>query len=146
MNKKKRGGSLFLLLDSCTAPLPMKIAHQIACPNPSLLANQERLWTFDLDKSQVRGRYNCIRDIRRSHCQSFCACVLLRGSEYMLDQGKISLSRFSVFCVSCFRHWRVINSNSLGRWCLLNIALQLLASVGHEKLQRKKWKLSLLWR
>jgi hypothetical protein len=42
-------------------------------PSPSLLANQEGLWTFDLDKSQVRGRYNCVRDIRRSHCWPFCA-------------------------------------------------------------------------
>jgi hypothetical protein len=69
------------LLDSCTVPLPAKIAHQITCPGPAprLLANQERLWTFDLNKSQVRGRYNCVRDIRRSYCQPFCARVCSAG-------------------------------------------------------------------
>jgi hypothetical protein len=96
-------GSLPLLLDSCTTPLPAKL-HALTHP-PSLLANQERLWTLDLDKSQVRGRYNCIRDIRRSHCQPFCACVLLSRSEHMLVPSwsrETALSRFSVSCASVF--------------------------------------------
>jgi hypothetical protein len=91
--------SLLLLLDSCTAPLPTKL-HAL-----SLLANQERLWTFDLDKSQVRGRYDSVRDIKRSHCQPSCACMLLIGSEHMLAPSwsrEIALSRFSVSCVSVF--------------------------------------------
>jgi hypothetical protein len=44
-------GSLLLLPDSCTTPWPTKL-HALTHP-PSLLADQERLWTFDLDKSQV---------------------------------------------------------------------------------------------
>jgi hypothetical protein len=89
-----------------------QIPVQLHCPPtaclthlPSLLANQERLWTFDLDKSHVRGRYNCVRDVRRSHCQPFCACVLLSWSEHMLAPSwsrEIALSRFSVSSVSIF--------------------------------------------
>jgi hypothetical protein len=83
---------------------------------PSLSTNWKRLWTFDLDKSQVRGKYNCVRDIRRSHCQPFCACMLLSWSEHMLAPSwsrEIALSRFSLLCV-CFQHQRVSNSNNLG--------------------------------
>jgi hypothetical protein len=72
---------------------------------PSLLVNQERLWTFDLDKSQVRGRYNCIREIRRSHCQPFCVYMFAQlewAHLHPLDQEKIALSRYSVSCVSVF--------------------------------------------
>jgi hypothetical protein len=72
---------------------------------PSLSTNWKRLWTFDLDKSQLRGKYNCVRDIRRSHCQPFCACMLLSWSEHMLAPSwsrEIALSRFSVSCVSVF--------------------------------------------
>jgi hypothetical protein len=56
---------------------PWKLSTKLrALMHPlSFLANQKRLWTFDLDKSQVRGKYNCIRDIRRSHCWPFCAWV-----------------------------------------------------------------------
>jgi hypothetical protein len=98
--------SLLLLLDSCTTPLPTKL-HALIHPL-SLLSNQESLWTFDLDKSQVRGRYDCIRDIRRSHCHPFCAWLacLLSRSEHMLALSwsrEIALSRFSVSCVSVFR-------------------------------------------
>jgi hypothetical protein len=126
-------GSLILLLDSCTIPFPTKL-HALTHP-PSLLANQGRLWTFDLDKSQVRGRYNCIRDIRRSHCQPLCACVLLSGSENMLAP---SCSRenylVKIFCLLyvCFQHWRVINSNmwhvgplELGLWPRPSVTLRL---------------------
>jgi hypothetical protein len=120
-------GSLLLLLDSCTTPLPAKL-HALIHP-PSHLANQERLWTFDLDKSQVGGRNNCIRDIRRSHCQPFCACVLLSGSEHMLApswSGENCLVKiFCLLCV-CFWHRRVITSNSRDSGCggsLLNWTL-----------------------
>jgi hypothetical protein len=108
-------GSLLLFSDSCTTPLPAKL-HALTHP-PSLLANQERLWTFDLDKSQVRGRYNCIRDIRRSHCQPFWACVLLSRSEHMLAPSwsrEIALSRFSVSCVSVFSTRRLSIPTILG--------------------------------
>jgi hypothetical protein len=100
-------GSLLLLLDSCTTLLSA-LTHP-----PSLLANQGRLWTFDLNKSQVRGRCNCVRDIR-SHCQAFCACMLLSRSEHMLAP---SWSRenwlVKIFCLLsvCFWHQRVTNSN-----------------------------------
>jgi hypothetical protein len=102
-------GSL-LLPDSCTTPLSTKL-HALTHP-PSLLANWERLWIFDLDKSQVRGRYNCVREIRRSHCQPFCACVFtLAGVStclHPLDNCLVKI--FFLLCV-CFRHQRVNNSN-----------------------------------
>jgi hypothetical protein len=62
-----------LVQSHCPRKLPAKL-RDLAYP-PSLLANWERLWNFDLDKSQVRHRYNCIRAIRRTHWQSFCAHV-----------------------------------------------------------------------
>jgi hypothetical protein len=93
---------LLLLPDSCTTPLPSKL---YALTHPlNLLANWERLWTFDLDKSQMRGRYNCIKDIRKSHCQPFCLLVCLAGVSTCLhppDQEKLPcqdfLSHMSVF-------------------------------------------------
>jgi hypothetical protein len=112
-------GSLILLLDSCTIPFPTKL-HALTHP-PTLLANQGRLWTFDLDKSQVRGRYDCVRDIRRSHCQPFCACLWLSGNKHMLapswSRENYLVKIFYLLCV-CFRHRRVINSNTsyLGSW------------------------------
>jgi hypothetical protein len=60
---------------------------------------------FDLDKAQVRGRYNCIRDIRRNSCQPFVFACLLSGSEHMLAPSwsrEIALLRFSASCVSVF--------------------------------------------
>jgi hypothetical protein len=60
-----------LVQSHCLWKLPV-ILRALTHP-ASLLANWEILWTFDPDKSQVRGRYNCIRDIRRSHCQPFRA-------------------------------------------------------------------------
>jgi hypothetical protein len=63
--------SLLLLLDSCTHIKLYALTHP-----PSLLANWEDCEPLTwMDKSQVRGRYNCLRDIRRSHCQPFCASV-----------------------------------------------------------------------
>jgi hypothetical protein len=87
-------------------------------PPPSLLANEERLWTFDLDKSQVRGRYDCVRDIRRSHCQPFCACMLLNWSKHMLAS---SWSReywlLKIFCLLCVCFGtRGLTSNNLEAW------------------------------
>jgi hypothetical protein len=69
---------------------------------PSLLANRERLRTSDLGKSQVGGRYNCIRDVRRSHCRPSCAhvsaqlewvhaCTLLIKRNCLVN----------IFCLSC---------------------------------------------
>jgi hypothetical protein len=95
-------GYLFLLLDCCIAPMPAKLCALTHSLN--LSANGKRLWTFDLDKSQVRGRYNCIRDIRKSHCQPFCAhrsaqqewahaCTLL------IKKKKTALWRFSLSLV-----------------------------------------------
>jgi hypothetical protein len=68
-----KGSCFFWILvqPHCPRKLPAKL-RALTCPS-SLLAIQERLWTFDLDKSQVRSRCNCVRDIRRSHYQSFCA-------------------------------------------------------------------------
>jgi hypothetical protein len=98
------------------------IAHQTACPNPSppsLLANRRRVWTFDLEKSHVRGRYDCIRDIRRSHCQPFCACMMLSGSEHVLapswSRENFLVKIFCLLCV-CSPHQRVINSNTFLWW------------------------------
>jgi hypothetical protein len=69
-------GSFFfvwvLIQPHCLWKLPTKL-HALTHPL-SVLANWERLWTSDLDKSQVRGRYNCIRDVRRSHSWTFCVC------------------------------------------------------------------------
>jgi hypothetical protein len=105
-------GSLLLLPDSWMTPLPAKL-YALTQP-PSLLANRGRLWTFDLDKSWVRGKYNYIRDIRRSHCQPFCArmsaqlewvhtCTLLIKKHCLVK----------IFCLSCvcFQHRKVFNSN-----------------------------------
>jgi hypothetical protein len=100
-------GSLLLLLDSCTTPLPPK-QHALMHP-PSLSANREGLWFFDLDKSQVRGRYDCLRDIRRSHCQPFCACMFAQ-----LEWAHIcTLLIFCLLCV-CFWYWGINNSNNFG--------------------------------
>jgi hypothetical protein len=72
-------GELYVwrVLASSSGFLYDPIVHQTACPNPSPkpFSQSGRLWTFDLDKSQVRGKYDCVRDIRRSHCQPLCACV-----------------------------------------------------------------------
>jgi hypothetical protein len=104
--------SLLLLQDSCSTPLPAKL-YALTHP-PSLLASWGKLWTFDLDKSHVRGRYNCVRDIRRSNCQPFCACVSLSRSEHMLapswSRENCLAKIFCLLCV-CFQHRRVINSN-----------------------------------
>jgi hypothetical protein len=66
---------------------------------PSLLANQERLWTFDLYKSQVRGRYNCIRDIRRNHHWPFCSAGMNTCLQ-PFDQKKLPCQDF--VCLSVF--------------------------------------------
>jgi hypothetical protein len=110
-------GSLLFLPDSCTTPLSAEL-YALTHP-PSLLVNRGRLWTFDLDKSWVRGRYNSIRDIRWGHTGPFCvhvsaqlewthACTLLIKRNYLIK----------IFCLSyvCFWHWRVFNSNNLGIW------------------------------
>jgi hypothetical protein len=83
------------------------IAHQTACLThpPSLLANRERLWTFDLDKSQEKGRYNSQGYKKEPLSTILCLHVCLAGVStclYPLDQEKIALSRFSVACVSVF--------------------------------------------
>jgi hypothetical protein len=57
----------------CLQKLPTKL-RALTHP-PSLLGNRERLRTSDLGKSQVGGRYNCIRDVRRSHSLPSCAHV-----------------------------------------------------------------------
>jgi hypothetical protein len=72
--------------------LPIKL-YALTHP-PSLLANWGRLWTFDLDKSWVRGRYG-----------HFVHACLLRWSKYLLTSfwsKEVALSRFSVSCVSVF--------------------------------------------
>jgi hypothetical protein len=104
--------AIFRWLACLKSPCFFRILVLVHCPptvclnpSPSLLANRGRLWTFDLNQSQVRGRYNCIRDIRRSLCRPFCACVLLSWSEHMLSPSwsrEIALSRFSVCCVSIY--------------------------------------------
>jgi hypothetical protein len=86
----------------------MKIARQITClnPSPSLLANRERLWTFDMDKSHIRGRYNFVRVIKRSHCQPFCAHVSAQlkwiHTCTLLIKRNCLVKIFSVSCVSIF--------------------------------------------
>jgi hypothetical protein len=55
-----------LVHPQCSWKLPTKL-HALT-HLPSLLTNRARLWTFDQDKSQVRGRCNCVRNMRRSHC------------------------------------------------------------------------------
>jgi hypothetical protein len=119
-------GSLFLLPDSCTTPLPAKL-HALTHP-PSLLASRERLWTLDLNKSQVRGRYKCVRDIRRSHCQPFCAFVLLSWNEHMPASSwsrEIALSRFSVSCVSVFgTRGLLIPTSVTGKSALISTSVQ----------------------
>jgi hypothetical protein len=105
---------------------------------PRLLASWERLWTFGLDKSQVTGRYNCIRDIRRSHCQPLCTCMLLSRSEHMLapswSRENCLVKIFCLLCV-CFRRWRVINSNILNDlcwWWAFSLSISLCFSVQHK--------------
>jgi hypothetical protein len=101
-------GPCFFLLDSCTAPSPWKLPTKLcALTHPlSLLANWEGLWTFKLDKSQVRGKYNCVRDIRRSHCQPFCAHVSTQlewiHACTLLIKRNCLVKIFSVSCVSVF--------------------------------------------
>jgi hypothetical protein len=106
---------LLLLPDSCLTPLPTKL-HALTHP-PSLLDNMERLFTFDLDKSQMRGRYNWVRDVRRSHCQPFCACVFAylewAHACTLLIKRNCLVKIFCLLC-ACFQHQRVSNSNSLG--------------------------------
>jgi hypothetical protein len=91
----------------CPQKLPAKLC--VLTHPPSLLANRERLWTFDLDKSQVRGWYNCVRDIRRNYCQPFCvhmsaqlewirACTLFIKRNCLVKF--FSVSRVSVFSTS----------------------------------------------
>jgi hypothetical protein len=102
-----KGSCFFLQIlvqPHCPRKLPAKLC---ALTHPlSLLANQEKLWTFDLDKSQVRSSYNFVRDIRRSHCQPFCAyksiqlkwicaCTLLSKRNCLVKS--FSVSRVSVF-------------------------------------------------
>jgi hypothetical protein len=106
-------GSLLLLPDSCMTPLSAKLYALTHLP--SLSANQGRLWTFDLDKSWLRGRYNCVRDIRRSHGWPFCALVSAQ-LEYvhactLLIKRNCLVKTFCLSCV-CFWHRRVFNSNN----------------------------------
>jgi hypothetical protein len=94
-----------LALPHCMWKLPAK---SCALTHPlSLLANRERSWTFDLNKSQVRGRCNYIRDIRRSHCPPFCAHVFaqlewIRACTLLIKRNCLvkifSVSPVSVFC------------------------------------------------
>jgi hypothetical protein len=84
---------------------PGKVPAKLRALSP--LANRERMWTFDLDKSQVRGGYNCVREIRRATVSHF----VLSWSEYMLApfwSKEIALSRFSVSHVSVFNPFQQV--------------------------------------
>jgi hypothetical protein len=103
-----------LVQSDCPPNCPPKL-RALTHP-PSLLTSWERLWTFDLDKSQVRGRYSCVRDIRRSHCQPFCAHMSAQLE--WVYACTILIKRncpVKIFCLSCvcFQHWSVFNSNNL---------------------------------
>jgi hypothetical protein len=95
-------GSLLLLLDSCTTPLPAKL-HALTRPQAFWPIRKDcELWP---DKSQVRDRYHCVRDIRRSHCQPSCACVFAqRGSAhaFTLLIKRNCLVKIFYQCVSVF--------------------------------------------
>jgi hypothetical protein len=81
----------------CLWKLPTKL--YFLTHTPSLLANWGRLWTFNLDKFQVRGRYNLVRDIRRSHCWPFCAHM---SAWTLLIKRNCLVKIFSVSHVSVF--------------------------------------------
>jgi hypothetical protein len=84
-------------------------------PSPKPFNQSKEIVNFDLDKSQVRSWYDCVRDIRRSHCQPSCACVLLSGSEHRLAPSWARENWLvKIFCLLCVCFWnqRVINSKN----------------------------------
>jgi hypothetical protein len=112
-----------LVQPHCLRKLPAKL--RALTHSPSLLANGERLWTFDLDKSQVRRRYSCVRDIRRSHCRPFCAhmSTQLEWIHACTLLTKRNCQDFLCLSCVCFWHWRVFNSNIFYH-LLLEVKLQ----------------------
>jgi hypothetical protein len=99
-------GSCFFFLILVQLHSPGKLLTKLCAltHSPSLSANWERLWTFGLDKSQARGKYNCIRDTRRSHWQPFCAHVStqLEWMHAPFWLKEIALSRFSLSLMCLF--------------------------------------------
>jgi hypothetical protein len=102
-------GSLFLFLDSCTASLPVKIACQTVCPNPTPKPFCQLRKTVNLWPGQIPGeRQVHLSDILCSHVCSAGVNMCL----HPFHQKKLPCQDFLCLSCVCFWHWGVINFNN----------------------------------
>jgi hypothetical protein len=111
-------GFLFLLPDSCTAPLPTKIAHQTVCPNPSPKPFSQSRKTVQLWPGQTpgEGQVQLHKGYKERPLSAIlCLCVCSAGVSTCLhpfDQKKSPCQDFLCLSCVCFQDYRVFNSNS----------------------------------
>jgi hypothetical protein len=106
-------GFPFLLLDSCTAPMSMKIAHQITCPNPSPKPFGQSRKIVNLWPGQIPGKGQVqlcqekpLTTILCSHVHSADVNTCL----HPFDQKKLPCQDFLCLPCVCFQQ-RTTNSN-----------------------------------